>query len=180
MAPYHFRPVTPPDLVLILGWLRQPHVQAWWGDPDDELALIAQGIAMPSVNCLLVETPLARGDRPQPFAYVQHWDAGLDSVFHDLPSGTRGMDPFIGVPDMVGHGHGPRFIRQLADELAQAGAPMVIIDPDPSNHRAIRAYQKAGFRAVGQRFATAGDVLLMSYQTDLNKPTPDKPTLENT
>ncbi|MBX9925486.1 MAG: acetyltransferase [Hyphomicrobiaceae bacterium] len=164
MDTYTFRPVTPPDLTLILGWLRQPHVRDWWGDPSDEIALIAEGLAMPSVTCLLVETLRPSSGLSEPFAYVQHWDAKLDIEFHDLPDGTRGIDPFIGVPDMVGCGHGARFLRQLACNLVDAGAPMVIIDPDPANRRAIRAYQKAGFHAKGLRPATGGDVLLMSYR----------------
>ncbi|WP_297975931.1 GNAT family N-acetyltransferase, partial [uncultured Amaricoccus sp.] len=35
-----FRPVTPADYPLLLAWLRAPHVREWWGDPEEELALI--------------------------------------------------------------------------------------------------------------------------------------------
>ncbi|TIP49436.1 MAG: hypothetical protein E5X56_35115, partial [Mesorhizobium sp.] len=40
--------------------------------------------------------------------------------------------------------------------------PRVIIDPDPSNGRAIRAYQKAGFRAIDRRRSEYGDAVLMA------------------
>ena len=62
------------------------------------------------------------------------------------PFGTRGIDQFIGDPDMIGRAHGSAFIRQFTDGLLTAGTPRVLTDPDPANARAIRAYEKAGFR----------------------------------
>jgi aminoglycoside 6'-N-acetyltransferase len=46
---------------------------------------------------------------------------------------------------MLGRGHGSAFIRVFADQLLASGIPRVVIDPDPANTRAIRAYEKAGF-----------------------------------
>jgi aminoglycoside 6'-N-acetyltransferase len=47
-------------------------------------------------------------------------------------------------------------------DLFGAGAPRVITDPNPRNARAVRAYEKAGFRALDDRRTIAGDALLMS------------------
>ena len=77
--------------------------------------------------------------------------------------GTRGIDQFIGEPDLVGRGHGPRFIRAFVDGLFRRGAPRVVTDPDPTNVRAIRAYMKAGFRPLGERDTIFGRVMLMAY-----------------
>jgi aminoglycoside 6'-N-acetyltransferase len=49
---------------------------------------------------------------------------------------------------MVGLGHGSAFVRAHCERLFAAGAPAVGTDPHPDNARAIRAYEKAGFRAV--------------------------------
>ncbi len=70
------------------------------------------------------------------------WNAGL----RPQPAGTRGLDQFIGEPDMLDRGHGSAFIRVFAERLLANGTPRVVIDPDPTNARAIRAYEKAGFR----------------------------------
>jgi aminoglycoside 6'-N-acetyltransferase len=64
-----------------------------------------------------------------------------------LPVGTRAIDAFIGEPEMLGRGHGARFLRLLVERLLSEGAPVVAIDPGVSNLRARRAYEKAGFRA---------------------------------
>ena len=40
--------------------------------------------------------------------------------------------------------------------LFEEGAPRVVIDPDPKNLRAIRAYEKAGFRAFDTRLSPYG------------------------
>jgi aminoglycoside 6'-N-acetyltransferase len=80
------------------------------------------------------------------FAYLQcynlsAWDVG----FGPQPEGARGLDQFIGEAAMLGRGHGTAFIRAFADRLLASGTPRVVIDPDPTNVRAIRAYEKAGF-----------------------------------
>jgi aminoglycoside 6'-N-acetyltransferase len=45
--------------------------------------------------------------------------------------------------------------------LLQAGAPKVLTDPSPTNTRAIRAYEKAGFRQERPVSTPDGDALLM-------------------
>jgi aminoglycoside 6'-N-acetyltransferase len=47
---------------------------------------------------------------------------------------------------MIGRGHGTAFIRAFVEDLLEAGVPQVLTDPSPANGRAIRAYEKAGFR----------------------------------
>ncbi len=74
---------------------------------------------------------------------------------------TRGLDQFIGEPDMLDRGHGSAFIRAFADRLLANGAPRVVMDPDPANARAIRAYEKAGFERDRIVHTPDGPALLM-------------------
>jgi aminoglycoside 6'-N-acetyltransferase len=62
---------------------------------------------------------------------------------------------------MVGHGHGSAFVRAFADQLLAAETPRVVTDPDPDNARAIRAYEKAGFRRDRLVETPDGTALLM-------------------
>jgi len=69
--------------------------------------------------------------------------------FFGLPKGSRGIDQFIGEPDMIGKGHGPAFISARVRDLFEEGAPVVATDPHPDNAQAIAAYKKSGFSEFG-------------------------------
>ncbi len=141
-AAYSFRRVTPGDIDLLNTWQRLPHVLEWWGTDD---ALDAAALADPRVIHWLVTYDGA------PFAFIQDYTVhGWEGHhFADLPPGSRGIDQFIGPPDMVGRGHGSAFIRLRMDALFSAGAPVVATDPHPDNARAIAVYEKVGFRTAG-------------------------------
>ena len=57
-------------------------------------------------------------------------------------------------------------MRQFVEHLFEEGVPRVIIDPDPTNGRAIRAYEKAGFQAIDRRQSVYGDVVLMAIDAE--------------
>ncbi|TIV10985.1 MAG: acetyltransferase, partial [Mesorhizobium sp.] len=86
--------------------------------------------------------------------------------YADQPFGTLGVDLSIGPPELVGVGHGSAILSQFVEELFEEGAPRVVIDPHPGNARAIRAYEKAGFRPIGRRHSQYGDVVLMAVDAD--------------
>lgn len=156
-AIYQFRPMTPADLPMLRCWLASPHVVEWWGDPDEQFGLVSDDLDHPAMEQFVV----AIDDRP--FGYLQCYDpdAWPPQPFGALPSGTRGIDQFIGEPDMIGRGHGSAFIRQFTDGLLTAGTPRVLTDPDPANRRAVRAYEKAGFRGERMVDTPDGPALLM-------------------
>ncbi|MDX8525304.1 GNAT family N-acetyltransferase [Mesorhizobium sp. MSK_1335] len=156
--PYDFRPVTVNDLPLIAGWLKEPHVAEWWDDPAKEIAEIREHIDSVSVEPLIVELD------GRPIAYLQSYDPHMedDHPYADQPFGTLGIDLSIGPPELVGIGHGSAIVRQFVEELFEEGALRVVIDPHPDNGRAIRAYEKAGFRPIGRRHSQYGDVVLMA------------------
>lgn len=141
MAPgYAFRPMTAADLPLVRRWLGEAQVREWWGDPDEQFALVSGDLVEPAMEQFIV----LAGTRP--FGYLQcyrltAWNTG----FGPQPEGTRGIDQFIGESDMIARGHGSAFIRQFVDGRLRQGLPRVVTDPDPLNARAVRAYEKAGF-----------------------------------
>ena len=113
----------------------------WWDDAEVELARIREHMDSISVEPLIVELD------GRPIGYMQSYDPHLEDghPYQDQPFGTLGIDISIGDAELVGIGHGSAIVRQFVDELFAEGAPRVIIDPDPANGRAIRAYEKAGF-----------------------------------
>jgi aminoglycoside 6'-N-acetyltransferase len=157
-AAYEFRPMTSADLPMARAWLMQPHVREWWGDPPEQFELVREDLDEPAMDQFIVVT----GGRP--FAYLQcYWHANwaAENGLGTHPADTRGIDQFIGEPDMVDRGHGSAFIRTYVDGLLAAGTPRVITDPDPDNGRAIRCYEKAGFRRDREVDTPDGRALLM-------------------
>ena len=158
LHPYRFRPVADDDLPMLGVWLERPHVAEWWDDTDDKLAEIRAAMVDPSTQPFIVELD------GRPIAYIQCYDPHLeeDHPYRDQPKGTLGIDQFIGEPELVGIGHGSRLIAAFVEGLFRRGTPRVIIDPDPTNARAIRAYEKAGFKAFGHRTSIYGEALMMA------------------
>jgi aminoglycoside 6'-N-acetyltransferase len=157
MAPeYVFRPMSAGDLSLVQHWLETPEVVRWWGQPDEQYALVSGDLDHPDMDQFIV----VLGE--QPFGYIQcyplsTWNQGFGSQ----PPATRGIDQFIGVSDMIGRGHGSGFIRQFVDALLASGIPRVVTDPDPDNVRAVCAYAKAGFHSERLVDTADGPALLM-------------------
>jgi aminoglycoside 6'-N-acetyltransferase len=157
---YSFRPAQRSDMLLLRRWLRTPDVVRWWGDPVEQSALLEGDLGEP----LMVMRIVSFNDRP--FAYAQDYDIGSwpQRQFSHLPVSTRAIDAFIGEPDMTGRGHGAAFLRRLARQLVDAGAPLVAIDPDAANLRARRAYSGAGFVDDPTADLADGDAIVMLFR----------------
>src|ERR1700675_1684007 len=104
--PYVFRPITAADLPSVRCWLVKPHVAQWWGDPDEQFALVGD-LNHPTMDQFIVEL------EQYPFAYLQCYDptAWPNHGFGTLPIGARGIDQFIGEEEMIDRGHGSALSR---------------------------------------------------------------------
>jgi aminoglycoside 6'-N-acetyltransferase len=147
-----FRPMTADDLVLFHEWLQRPHVKRWWRDREtyeDVLERYLPSIegSEPTDHYLIVldgrpigviQTYLA-SDYPE-------WDAIVAAG-----DGAAGVDIAIGEEDMIGRGLGPGVLSQFAREVAFArpGTVACVATVEEANRRSWRAFEKAGFRHVG-------------------------------
>lgn len=148
---YDFRRLTRADFAMLREWLGHPHMGGWWADADTELALLAPELdAAPGQSATDMRIVAYHGS---PFAYLQDYEVHAYDMpqFADLPQGTRGMDTFLGDPAYLGQGHAGRYLAQRARALIDAGAPLVAVDPEPANSRAIAAYTRAGFVPLALR-----------------------------
>jgi aminoglycoside 6'-N-acetyltransferase len=160
-TPYLFRRFMHADLAMAARWLRTPEIVRWWGNPDEQEALLAEDLDQPLMRQWIVEL------HGQPLAYAQAYPAHAWPQSHlvHLRQGTVMIDKFIGEPGMLGGGHGRRMLRQLASALLAEGAPMIGIDPSADNLRAQSAYRTAGFGSDGEFDTPAGRVVVMRFPT---------------
>lgn len=156
---YRFEKVTRDDFPMLRHWLSEPHVGGWWGDPEEELALIEKDLVNGPTDMRIVHADA-------PFAFVQDYphDGWPAPQYAGYPAGTRAMDTFLGAPAYLGKGHAQAYLRQRALELIAAGAPCVVTDPDPENARGVATWRGAGF--CGDRVTPCEDgdpVLVLEF-----------------
>jgi aminoglycoside 6'-N-acetyltransferase len=133
------RPATADDADLLVRWHADPDVARYWdGETFTREEMLAR-LDRSEVAPYIVE------DDDQPIGYLQ---AHLPEASTDA-----GLDMFL-VPSARGRGLGPDAARALTTYLLQeAGRTRVTVDPYLSSERAIRAWEKAGFRPVEKRRA---------------------------
>ena len=138
------RPVQPDDAEALASILAEPDVARWWGRYDVER----------------VRSELIAGE--QSVVYVIEFDGqivGSVQYFEEPAPAYRhaSIDVFIH-PNWHGKGLGTDAVRTMARYLVHdRGHHRLAIDPAVSNERAIRAYQRVGFKPVG---------VMRSYERD--------------
>lgn len=141
------RPATPDDLDLLRRWDEQPHVIE--SDPNDDWHWEVELARSPDWREQLIAEVGGR-----PIGFVQIIDPACEESHYwgDCEDNLRAIDIWIGEEHDLGRGHGSRMM-QLAIERCFAGPSVtaIVIDPLVSNARAIRFYERLGFRFVEER-----------------------------
>jgi aminoglycoside 6'-N-acetyltransferase len=131
------RPLAEADVPRIVELGSDPEVARWWpGLTPEHVTVKARG----------------EDDGAVGFAIVADGEvAGMIQYFEETDEEYRhaSVDLFLGVP-YQDRGLGTDAVRTMVRHLtADRSHHRVTIDPDADNARAIRAYEKAGFRRVG-------------------------------
>jgi len=162
---FSFRPLTLTDLPLLHEWLNRAHVAEWWEEQRDlEYVLQTFGADLGSPVIHMFFACLAG----EPVGYIQVYRVlGADPAWwtEETDPGARGIDQFLANAEQLGQGLGSSMVRQfVAGLFADPEVTLVQTDPSPDNGRAIRAYEKAGFRRVRELITPDGPALLMRIE----------------
>ena len=132
------RSTTPDDAPGLAAILAEPGVARWWGEFDLERVIADLVEGGPE------ELPFVIEHGGEIVGYIQ-------AVEENEPEfRSAGIDLFLRT-DVQGRGLGPDAIRTLAAYLIdERGHHRLTIDPAADNQRAISAYSKIGFQAVGR------------------------------
>ena len=171
-----FEPVAERHYPLLRRWLNAPHVRQWWGDPETELGHIVDMVEGRDTT-----RPYIFHVNGEPTGYIQVWLIGPHQTeawskdnpwLMELPSHAVGVDLSIGEADRLAKGIGSAVLRCFVDKLKAEGHTAIIIDPDPENSRAVRAYGKAGFTPVPHLAGRTDGVLIMQHVLAANEINP--------
>lgn len=143
-----FRRLRASDLPLIYRWLHTPHVARWWYRDVGTYEEVSDHYYAYIEGREPVEPYLILCGK-QPIGYIQTYRVSDDEEYADLVGITdsAGVDLFIGEEGLLYGGLGPRIVRRFLEEVVFTGEgiEVCVIDPEPENRAAIRAYEKAGF-----------------------------------
>jgi aminoglycoside 6'-N-acetyltransferase len=137
------RPATAHDRFLIRRWLMDPDVMHWWGTPASAEAEVALAMQSPSALCRIIECD----GIPVGYAHavdIGIWSSGLPP---ELPPGCWDIDIFIGSARHRSQGAGTRALELLTEEVFSTTLAIACcMFASIRNERAVRAYERAGFR----------------------------------
>ena len=127
------RPLAEADVAALAALGRDPEVRRWWAELDEPYirGKVGDGLTF----AILCEGEVA----------------GMIQFYEELDHEYRhaGMDLFLGTP-FQDRGLGADTVRTMARYLVrERGHHRLVIDPSADNERAIRCYEKVGFRRVG-------------------------------
>jgi len=149
-----FRPLADDDPRQMLRWLADPDVSPWYGEGEPTLVNLQARYA-----AIIGGTDTTRGYiiriDGQDAGYIQcYWLADEPDYARqlDLPrlfaARTTGTDLFIGEPAFRNRGWGAPVLVAFHREIVfgALNARAAIIAPEPGNIRAVKTYERAGFR----------------------------------
>ena len=160
------RSMTEQDLGMLHDWLNRPHIVEWWGGVGPTLEDVREQYHPRALAAANV-TPYIGLLDGRSFAYAQSYVAlgsGDGWCQDETDPGVRGIDQSIAESALLGQGYGTLLVRALVDLLfANPCVSKVQTDPSPRNLRAIRCYEKAGFRRIKTIATPDGPAIYMLH-----------------
>lgn len=140
------------DKILLLKWLTDERVLSYWEGKSAifDLKRITEDFYSEE-EIEVIKTIIEFNNNP--IGYCQMYKLNeklLNEYKYPLTNNiVYGIDQFIGEPEYWDKGIGTKFMKLVLQYLTkEKGAEIVILDPHADNPRAIRCYEKVGFKKI--------------------------------
>lgn len=144
------RPLVSSDITHLVKWLSDPDVLAFYEGRDNpfDSQKVREVFFDPSDSaqkCIFIH-------EAKPIGFVQYYDLGngeKEAFGYESNQQVYGMDQFIGETAYWNRGIGTLLVQTMTRFLKEEKqADIVVMDPQAWNERALRCYEKCGFRKV--------------------------------
>ena len=162
-----FQEFKPENIPLFLQWAEEPQVKNTWFLPGYPSAEEYSKKHLSSNRTDVFPFLILIDDLP--IGYIQYWDIDVyvstcptPKVFTNEPKQSYGIDIFIGEPEYLNKGLGSKILISFVKKLhSERGFKRFLIDPSAKNIRAIKCYQKAGFKIIREDFDNVEKIYIM-------------------
>jgi len=159
--------MTEHDIPMLHDWLNRPHILEWWGGERPTLAQVGNKY-LPRIMAEEFVTPYIATLGQRPIGYAQSYIAlgsGDGWWQEETDPGVRGIDQSLAEATDLGKGLGTKLVTALVELLfSDTAVTKIQTDPAPTNLRAIRCYEKAGFRQVKSIVTPDGPAIYMLHE----------------
>ncbi|MDF2940668.1 MAG: family N-acetyltransferase [Gammaproteobacteria bacterium] len=170
MSKFSFKPLEESDIDLLYHWLNLPHVSEIWYENlsyEETRKKYLQRLDSDWIFSFIIHCD------NQPIGFIHYYYA--DKVGHgwwpNAKPGEAGIDLFIAEQAYLNKGYGALLLKEFIKLLSKdRKLKTLFVDPAPDNVRAIRCYEKCGFKAQGEIDTPNGKVLLMQLDPQDKKP----------
>ncbi len=146
------RTLSSKDFPFLLKWLTDERVLEFYGGRDKKYTI--ESIKEHFTEAWedeVIRVIIEYQNKPVGYGQIYKMYDELYDDYHYPKTNeiVYGMDQFIGEPEYWSKGIGTQYIKMVFDYLKrERKADAVILDPHMNNIRAIKSYQKAGFRII--------------------------------
>lgn len=146
------RLATPADAQALAAMMAEPEVEQWWHqdwETDRWAGYIAGLVQDPDILPLTLSDDALGG---QAVGYVEVYRVATDILGQHIPHSPTDLGMHLALGQLArGRGLGARLIRSVCDATTGIldGCGRLVAEPDVRNTRSHRAFEAAGFAAVG-------------------------------
>lgn len=172
-----FRRLAVSDFSLLLKWLKEPHVKAWW---DKEIEWTSE-LIQEKYDTYVQGYKLEKGKRKKIDAYIiciddtsigyiqayNAYDFERSIPLIGLPQSLAAIDMCIGAKEYLGKGIGSQALKEFLEFFCNHNYAFIFVDPEKENSAAIKMYEKVGFKKI--RDDKSSDEVWMLYECSHRK-----------
>lgn len=164
-----FKKMTTEHLTIWNAWIKLPHIkEVWFVDGYEPAEYMAQKLAGNGYDfpfiIYLNEVPIGFIQTCDLYAYRMLCPKPKGVFCHEEP-GTFCLDLFIADEHLLNRGYGTKIVRAFSEKLIdEFNAKKILIDPAINNLRAIRCYEKAGFKKLRIDHDGICEVMIMEWR----------------